>query len=167
MSTIDDVNKYLRDKEPDVMGLVETKLNEDVIVPKIGDGKYKLWKRNRLGKKGGGIMFIVKSDIIIDNIIMGENKAEVLKISVKLKHNKQRDFAIAYVPPKTNAWTGDEYEGMLSETLECLEGVIENSNNLILMGDFNCKEVCWEQWYTDGGEESWGQNYYIWRWKTR
>ena len=25
---------------------------------------------------------------------------------------------------------------------------------IIMIGDFNCKEVCWEDWYT-GGEESW------------
>ena len=24
------------------------------------------------------------------------------------------------------------------------------------MGDFNCKEVCWKNWTTSGGEESWG-----------
>ncbi len=45
---------------------------------------------------------------------------------------------------------------MLTQTLECLKEVIESSDNLILMGDFNCKEVCWEQWYTDGREETWG-----------
>ena len=34
--------------------------------------------------------------------------------------------------------------------------MMENSDTIIMMGDFNCKEVCWEEWYTGGGEESWG-----------
>lgn len=30
-----------------------------------------------------------------------------------------------------------------------------SGDKLIMMGDFNCKEVCWEQWYTEGTESSW------------
>ena len=33
--------------------------------------------------------------------------------------------------------------------------MMENSDNIIMIGDFNCKEVCWGEWYTGGGEESW------------
>ena len=25
-----------------------------------------------------------------------------------------------------------------------------------MIGEFNWKEVCWEEWNTEGGEESWG-----------
>ena len=25
-----------------------------------------------------------------------------------------------------------------------------------MMGHFNCKEVCWEEWYTNQSESSWG-----------
>ena len=28
-------------------------------------------------------------------------------------------------------------------------------NKVVMMGDFNCKEVCWEEWYTSGSESSW------------
>ncbi len=39
------------EKEPDIMGLVETKLSEEMTTPKIGGGKYGIWKRNRTGKR--------------------------------------------------------------------------------------------------------------------
>ncbi len=29
------------------------------------------------------------------------------------------------------------------------------SDKLVLMGDFNCKKVCWEKLTTEGGESSW------------
>ena len=156
LSALNEINDYLMVKEPDIMALVETKLSEEIMIPMIGGGKYRTLKRNRIGKKGGGIMFIVKSDMIIEGTVVGEDKAEVLKISVKTKQNNQRDFAVAYVPPKTNAWHREEHDRMLTQTLESLERVVESSENLVLMGDFNCKEVCWEEWYTDGGEETWG-----------
>ncbi len=50
MSAINEVNDYLMEKKPDVMGLVETKLSEEMTVPKIGGRKYEIWKRNRIGK---------------------------------------------------------------------------------------------------------------------
>ncbi len=36
-----------------------------------------------------------------------------------------------------------------------MERILAESNNITFMGDFNCKEVFWEEWTTDGGEESW------------
>ena len=33
---------------------------------------------------------------------------------------------------------------------------MENSHNLTVMGDLNCGKVQWEDWYTEGSEDSWG-----------
>ena len=65
-----------------------------------------------------------------------------------------KDLLVVYVPPKTNVCEREEYGDMLKDTYKCLKNMIENSDNIIMMGDFNCKEVCWEEWYTRGGEES-------------
>lgn len=43
------INDYLRDKELDIMYMVETKLSEDINV-QMGDGKYRLWRRDRKDK---------------------------------------------------------------------------------------------------------------------
>ena len=37
-----------------------------------------------------------------------------------------------------------------------MKNVIVRSRNITIMGDFNCKEVLWEDWLTEGGELSWG-----------
>ena len=77
------------------------------------------------------------------------------RVEVVLKNGRKRDLVIIHVPPKTNAWGREEYGNMMKDTYTCLKIMIENSDNIIMMGDFNCKEVCWEEWYTGGGEESW------------
>ena len=50
---------------------------------------------------------------------------------------------------------GEDYGNIVKYTYNCSKNIIENSANIIMIGDFNCKEVCWEEWYAEG-EESWG-----------
>lgn len=118
LKRLNEVHEYLKVKEPDVMGLVETTLS-DQGMPTIGDGKYNVWGRKRNGRRGDGVILIVKTDMINEDTIKGVNKAEVLKLGIK-KDNKKRDFVIARVPPKTNAWATEEYETVLTQTLKCL-----------------------------------------------
>ena len=33
--------------------------------------------------------------------------------------------------------------------------MLESSDNITMMGDFNCKEICWIKQYTGGGQKSW------------
>lgn len=49
------------------------------------------------------------------------------------------------VPPKTRSLRREEYESLLKDTDEDMEGLISKPN-LTIMRDFNCKEVCWEKW---------------------
>ena len=45
---------------------------------------------------------------------------------------------------------------MINNTETQLKAIMENSHNLILMGDLNCRKMQWEDWYTEGSEDSWG-----------
>ena len=99
---------------------------------------------------------MVKKGFEVDKVIFGEDSAEVLKVGIKDKGKALRDFTVVYVPSKTSSWGVDEYQKMLRDTEECMKSVIVRSRNITIMGDFNCKEVLWEDWLTEGGELSWG-----------
>ena len=58
---------------------------------------------------------------------------------------------MCYVPPKTRAWSEVDYHKMLDDTVICLQKMVSKSDNILVMGDFNCKEVQWEDWSTEGG----------------
>lgn len=45
---------------------------------------------------------------------------------------------------------------MLEDTRTCLAELLEENDDILLMGDFNCKEISWENWTTEGSESSWG-----------
>ena len=151
-----ELNDYIKEKKPDIIGLVETKLCGSETLIELGDQEYNMWKRNRSGKMGGGVMMLVKKDLIVDNTEIGKGKAEVLKVGIREKEGGKRDFAVVYVPPKTNAWERHEYDEMLSDTVECIQKLLIDSKNITIMGDFNCKEVNWEEWNTPGTQETWG-----------
>ncbi len=154
ISTLRELNNYIKIKQPDIMGITEVKLNETTENTRIGNSNYNVWIKHRNNKKGGGVMLLTKKSITMEEVEIGEGMAEVIRIQTKKKEG--RNFAVAYVPPKTNAWTQEDYKLLLRDTSNCLERILAESNNLTLMGDFNCKEVCWEEWTMDVGEESWG-----------
>lgn len=156
VSGLNEVNDYLTENKPDIMGFVETKLTDQILQTCIGNGEYNIWTRNRVKKQGGGVMLLTRKNLRVDQPYYGEGSVELIKISVEVGSKMKRDFAVMYVPPKTRAWGEVEYANMISSSKDQLEGAIAVSDNLILMGDFNCGEVCWEEWSTDGGENSWG-----------
>ena len=76
----------------------------------------------------------------------------------KTEHEEERrDIAVCNVPvpPKSRTWS-EEHHRMVEDTTHFLQRVTEESNNVILEGDFNCKEVHWEDWSAVGGEGTWG-----------
>ncbi len=51
ISGLRELNVYLNEKSPDIMGLTEIKLYDELEVKNIGQNQYNLWKRNRTYKK--------------------------------------------------------------------------------------------------------------------
>lgn len=59
-----------------------------------------------------------------------------------------------YTPQKANEWSEEKYGMMLNDTHKCLGKIIEETEYIIIMRGFSCKEILW---MTRGGEESWSQ----------
>ena len=150
-----EINDYLRIKEPDIMCLVETKFTRETYI-QLGYNNYNCWRRDREGKKGGGVMFVVKDDIMVDDINMSEGRAEAIHLRISTSEHKKRDIVVAYVPPKTNAWSEIEYQAMLNDSVLFLKKHIEQSKNIVIIGDFHCGEVNREEWEAGDREGTWG-----------
>ena len=78
-----EIQDYLKEEKPDIIGLVETKLTGDVNSFNIGDEDYNVWFRNRTSKQGGGVMLLVKKDLLVESAVYWEGKAKILKIVQK------------------------------------------------------------------------------------
>lgn len=87
-----------------------------------------------------GVM-VVKNNIVVEKIKLSEGIEEVMDMQISMKGGKKRHFAMPQVPPKTRAWNEMNYQKMLGGTFGFLQRVIIESENKILLGNFNYKEV--------------------------
>ncbi len=55
-----ELTDYIREKEPDIICLQETKLSEDTEIKLEENNIYTTWRKARKGKKGGGVMIMTK-----------------------------------------------------------------------------------------------------------
>ena len=67
-----------------------------------------------------------------------------------------------YVPPLTNAWLRQEHETMLEDMIGELEEIVSQDKDVLIVGDFNCKDINWEDGTCQGGENSWSEKLMSW-----
>ena len=60
----------------------ETKLKEE-IHPSFKEEGYNNWKRDRKGKGGGGIMFMVREHIYVEEVQYGDGMVEIISIIIR------------------------------------------------------------------------------------
>ena len=146
---------YIRNKKPDIMCIVETKLRPNIETEWFEEGQYSLWRGDRVGRGGGGIMVLSKKDLTVKEVNFSKEHEEV--ISVAITDGKQDINVITvYVPPKTSAWDNEQYHKMKKDTLNRLKDELSKKDKMVLVGDFNCKEVVWEDFEVVNGNE-WGE----------
>ena len=64
---------------------------------------YNIWRRDRKGKWGGGVLILTRKDIYVEEDQYGEGMAEVIGTTIKINKREKRKIVVTYVPPKTNA----------------------------------------------------------------
>lgn len=99
-----ELNDNLREYALDVMRIIETKLSDNIEVNDSGERKYNVWLRNRNEKQGGGVMVLVRKDLLAYETNCDYELAKVIKVEVVCREGGKQNFAVVYVPPKTNSW---------------------------------------------------------------
>ena len=162
MSTRLEVEELLAREKPDMLALCETKWKDEWGMPDLGKGRYDFWIKNRQGKAGGGVMVLTNKNLRVVRVDIRDNNAEIVKVIVQTGNEGERIFVGVYVPPKTSSWTSEEYEAMLGDTLKELEELALQSKDVVIVGDFNCKEINWEEGTCQGGEQSYSDRLLNW-----
>ena len=156
MSSVLEVRDYLKESKPDVFCIAETKLKEEIQV-NFADEGYKCWRRDRIGKGGGGVIIMVRGDMDVEDVQYGEDKAEVIGLTIRTSGREKRKIILTYVPPKTNTWKLEEHKEMQKEVLRCIEKMLERDKKVLIVGDFNCKSVNWAEMEVTGNEGLWSE----------
>ncbi len=72
------------------------------------------------------------------------------------------NYVGVYVPPMTNGWRKEEHKEMLVDVLKGLEKIVMENSDIVIVGDFNCKEINWETLTTTGSKNSWSNRQLNW-----
>ena len=151
-----EVRDYLKESKPDVFCIAETKLKEEIQV-NFADEGYKCWRRDRIGKRAGGVIIMVRGDMDVEDVQYGEDKVEVIGLTIRTSGRVKRKIILTYVPPKTNTWKLEEHKEMQKEVLRCIEKMLERDKKVLIVGDFNCKSMNWAEMEVTGNEGLWSE----------
>ena len=123
----------------DIIFIVETWLNRNVQNALLCPKGYNLLRRDRNGKRGGGIMIIYKSNLSIAEVRNSEHDTlEYICIDVLgKKRSKAYRFICLYVPPDVS-----KDRTTVENICRCL--TCYNNNDLFyVLGDFNMPSISW------------------------
>lgn len=124
--------------DPDIIGISETWLQEHISNAEIDLRGYEVFRNDRQnGRKGGGVMLYVKSDLQAMEFWPKTQFPEQTWCVIKDKCNKEYYVGIIYRSPNDDIH-GSQVAGVLRDLLSEV-----HSKNLVLMGDFNYGNIDW------------------------
>ena len=98
---------------------------------------YKLFRRDRQGRRGGGVALYVRECFDCLELNDGNDKVECLWVRIRGKANKADILVgVCYRPPNQDEETDEVLYKQLAEVSQSLA--------LVLMGDFNLPDICWK-----------------------
>ncbi len=125
-----DINALLAQKIYDFVLVSETWLFADAVPGLFHVSGYNIFRRDRVGRRGGGVAAYVRNDLKVEVLDFdGSDEVEQLWLSVKLNLQKVA-IGIVYRPPQV-LYTA------LDSLVQPLEHCFLNFSHVIFAGDFN------------------------------
>jgi len=98
---------------------------------------YKLFRRDRQGKRGSGLVLYVKECLNIVELRAGNDKVKSVSVRVRGKIKRTEIFVgFCYRLPKQDEEMDEMFYEQLAEVMQ--------STVLVLKGDFNFPDICWK-----------------------
>ena len=119
----------------DIVAITETHLDQSVNSAELFPSNYRVYRRDR-NRRGGGVLVAVSDKIICKKRdVLEESDIELLMLDIHYSKNKSFVFGVFYRPPASD-----------TRCLEILQRNLEHQApqaEIILVGDFNLKDVDW------------------------
>ncbi|KAK4826282.1 hypothetical protein QYF61_007129 [Mycteria americana] len=120
----------------DMVAITETWWGDSHNWSAVMDG-YKLFRRDRRGRRGGGVALYVRESLDSLELDDGDDRVECLWVRIRGKANKADIVVgVCYRPPNQDEETDELFYKQLGEASRSLA--------LVLVGDFNLPDVCWK-----------------------
>ena len=98
---------------------------------------YKLFRKDRQGRRGGGVALYVRECFYATEIVTGDDNVESLWVKIRGRADKTGTLVgVCYRPPNQDEETDEVFYKQLARAAQ--------SPALVLMGDLNFPDICWE-----------------------
>ena len=106
-----ELHTLLDTERPDVVCGTESWLtsdisNSEILPPDLG---YTMFRQDRIGNIGGGVVILVKDDIIASEQKQFQTDCEILWIKIELVGTRPLHIAAYYRPKENDAHSADEF----------------------------------------------------------
>ena len=118
---------------PAVVGITESWLTENNSNEEVEMEGYKLVRRDREGKRGGGVMVYIKEEYTVRELDFASpndnSPSEILWVKVEKLGSKNTIVGVCYRPPTER--------GFIEKLEDQIDLAIDESTPIVIMGDFN------------------------------
>ena len=124
-----ELNIMVEDIDPHIIGITESWANTDITYAELGLTGYVMFRRDRIGRRGGGVILYVKESIQADEIKLESeadyNEAVWCKI---VSGNSKLTIGLVYRSPNINEADNTKIQNAIKEV---------SKGECIIMRDFN------------------------------
>ena len=135
----------VEDIDPHIIGITESWANTDITDAELGLTGYVMFRRDRKGRRGGGVILYVKESIQAYEIKLERkadyNEAVWCKI---VSGNTKLTTGLVYRSPNINEEDNTKMQNAIKEV---------SKGECIRMGDFNYGHIQWKSLESTGGED--------------
>jgi ribonucleases P/MRP protein subunit RPP40 len=138
MNKVDELQLYVEEEKPDIIGITETWVFEDVLDSEINIDGYTTLRKDRISgnkSRGGGVLLYIKNDISVTrrDELVDEHFSESLWCDIEVGNEKTL-IGICYRPPASLKVNDEGLFNLIS---------IASKHKVLIMGDFNFPELNW------------------------
>ncbi|GAB0209080.1 hypothetical protein GRJ2_003373700 [Grus japonensis] len=132
----EELEAIVRQGSYDLVAITETWWDDSCDWSAAMDG-YKLFRRDRHGRRGGGVALYVRECFDCIELDDCDDKVECLWVRMRGKANKADILlGVCYRPPSQDEEADEAFYKWLAEVSQSLA--------LVLVGDFNLPDICWK-----------------------
>nr|VZI08040.1 unnamed protein product [Spirometra erinaceieuropaei] len=152
ISKFDELKIHLCDLSPDVISLTETWLTKHVDDRELALPGYQMFRRDREGRQGGGVLTYVKNGLnVSDKTDNFSCSSEAIWLSIKVPSSPSLDVLTVYRPPRRDNMA----DARLLEELE----KFATRPDILIMGDFNAPHIDWSSTHANSSEQTYDRSF--------
>ena len=141
----DELNIMVDDIKPHIIGITETWANNDITDAELGLEGYAMFRKDRMGRRGGGVLLYIKENIPAYEVQLQEEADcnEAIWCKLVTGHTTVT-IGVVYRCPNITKQNNEKIYNAISEV---------SKGDCIIMGDFNHGNIKWDSLQSTGVED--------------